>query len=122
MDAFEARSRERADWISDYNKKQQEELEQRQREAAELKMKQLDEKFENDEFSDGSEQEQELVQRQISERVDGLAEYQRNIPLSCIKYIDFIKTLRNISPSSSYSQASKELHQQLSQDSEWRNE
>ena len=56
MDAFEARSRERADWISEYNKKQQ-------NEAAELKMKQLDEKYENDEFSDGSEQEPEHVQR-----------------------------------------------------------
>ena len=122
MDAFEARSRERADWISDYNKKQQKELEQRQKEAAELKMKQLDEKYENDEFSDGSEQEPEHVQRQISERVDGLAEYQRNIPLSCIKYIDFIQILKNISASFTYSQASKELQLLLSQNPDWQND
>ena len=70
-------------------------------------MKQLDEKFENDEFSDGSEleQEQELAEREISERVDGLAEYQQNLPLSRIKYNDFIKALKNTSASSLYKKA-----------------
>ena len=44
-------------------------------------MEQLDEKFENDEFSDRSEQEQEEehAEREISEKVDGLAEYQQNL-------------------------------------------
>ena len=74
--------------------------------AATKKKKELDEKFDNGEFSDGSDQEQEPAQRHISERVDGLAEYQQNIPLACIKYNVFIQNLKKISASSKYSQAS----------------
>ena len=37
-----------------------------------------------------SDQEQEDAQRQINERVDGLAEYQQNIPLARIKYNNYI--------------------------------
>ena len=85
-------------------------------------MKLFDENFENDEFSDESEQEPEHVQRQVNELVDGLAEYQRNIPLSCIKYIDFIKTLKKISAPSTYSQASKELQLLLSRNPDWQND
>ena len=65
----------------------------RQIEAAVQKKKELDEKFENGDFSDESNQEQEHVQRQINEQVDGLAEYQHNISLSNIRYNDFIKIL-----------------------------
>ena len=45
---------QRNEWIAKFNLEQQEEEEKRQREAATLKMKQLDEKFENDELSYGS--------------------------------------------------------------------
>ena len=65
-------------------------------------MKQLNEEFENEEFTDGSDQELEHAQRQISERVDGLAEYQQNLPLSRTKYNDFIKALKSISASTLY--------------------
>ena len=121
-DDAESRAKHRADWIADHHKKLQEEKEKRQIEAAELKLKLLDEKFENDEYSDESEQEPEHVQRQINERVDGLAEYQRNIPLSCTKYNDFIKTLKNISASSTYIQACKELQLLLSRNPDWQND
>ena len=87
-------------------------------------MKQLDEKFENDELSYGSDQEQqqEHTQRQISERVDGLAEYQQNLPLSQIKYNDYIKALKSTSASSLYKQATQELQQRLKYDPDWRND
>ena len=62
-------------------------------------MKQLEDKFENDEFSDGSDQERDHAQRQISERVDGLAEYEQNLPLSRIRYNDYIKALKGINSS-----------------------
>ena len=115
---------QRNEWIAKFNLEQQEEEDKRQREAAALKMEQLDEKFENDEFSDGSEQEQEQddAERQISERVDGLAEYQQNLPLSRIKYNNFVKALKNTSASSLYKQATKELQQQLRHDPDWRND
>ena len=54
---IEAKAMQRTEWIAKFNLEQQEAEEKRQEEAAALKMKQLDEKFENDEFSDGSEQE-----------------------------------------------------------------
>lgn len=47
-DDIESRANHRADWIADHHKKLQEEEEKRQIEAAELKLKLLDEKFEND--------------------------------------------------------------------------
>ena len=62
-------------------------------------MKQLDDKFYNDQFSDGSDQEQEHAQRQINERVDGLAEYQSNLPLSRIRYNLFMNSLKSIGAS-----------------------
>ena len=58
-DEIEARAMQRTEWIAQFNLKKKEEEEKRQEEAAALKIQQLDEKFENDEFSDGSEQEQE---------------------------------------------------------------
>ena len=104
VEAFEARARERADWISQHNKQLQLEEEKRQIEAAELKMKELEEKFdENDEFSDGSDLETEEATRQVSEQVDGLAEYQQNMALSLINYKDFMKTLKNLNAISNYS-------------------
>ena len=54
---IEAKAMQRTEWIAKFNVDQQEAEEKRQEEAAALKMEQLDEKFENDEFSDGSEQE-----------------------------------------------------------------
>ena len=54
--------------------------------------------------------------------MDGLAEYQKNLPLSRIKYNDFIKALKNTSASSLYKQATQELQQQLRDDPDWRNE
>ena len=87
---IEAKAMQRNEWIAKFNLEQQEEEQKRQEEAAALKMELLDEEFKNEEFSDGSEQEQEHAQRHISERVDGLSEYQQNLPLSKIKYNDFI--------------------------------
>ena len=54
---IEAKAMQRTKWIAKFNLEQQEAEEKRQEEAAALKMEQLDEKFENGEFSDGSEQE-----------------------------------------------------------------
>ena len=87
-------------------------------------MLELEEKFDNGEFSDGSNQdsEQEHAQRQISEKVDGLAEYQQNLPLSRTKYNDFIKALKGISASILYKQAAQELQQRLKDDPDWRND
>ena len=90
--------------------------------AASEKMRQLDEKNDNGELSDGSDQEPELESMQVSERMDGLAEYEHNLPLHRIKYRFFIERLRNINASSNYQQASKKLQEQLSLDPEWRNE
>ena len=86
-----------------------------------MKMKQLDDKFENDQFSDGSDQEQEFAQRQISERVDGLAEYQSNLLLTQIRYNVFMKALKSMSASSKYEQVLRELMMQLRQDPDWPN-
>ena len=89
-DGIESRAKQRTDWIAEHHKKLQQEEEKRLIEAAIQKKNELDEKFDNGEFSDGSDQEQEHAQRQINEQVDGLTEYQHNIPLSRIKYNDFI--------------------------------
>ena len=59
---------------------------------------------------------------QVSERMDGLAEYEHHLPLHRIKYKSFIETLRNINASSNYQQASKTLQEELSRDPEWRND
>ena len=85
-------------------------------------MKQLDDKFENDQFSDGSDQEQEHAQRHINERVDGFAEYQSNIPLSIIRYNIYMKALKSMSATSKYKQVIRELQMQLRQDPDWRND
>ena len=76
-------------------------------------MKQLDDKFENDQFSDGSDQEQEHAQRHINERVDGLAEYQSNLALTRIRYSIFMKALKSINASSKYEQVIRELQMKL---------
>ena len=67
-------------------------------------MKELEEKFDEDgEFSDGFDQETEEATRQVSEQVDGLAEYQQNMALSLINYKDFLKTLKGLNASHNYS-------------------
>ena len=48
--------------------------------AASAKMRQLDEKNDNGELSDGSDQETDLDGRQVTERMDELAEYEHNLP------------------------------------------
>ena len=39
-------------------------------------MSQLEDKFENDQFSDGSDYEKDHAQKHINEKVDGLAQYE----------------------------------------------
>ena len=58
---------------------------------------------EDDEYSDGPDQESVESKRQISEQVDGMAEYQQNMALSSISYKHFMKTLKNLNASLNYS-------------------
>ena len=58
-DDIESLAKQKTDWIANYHEQQQEEQEKQLIEAATKKKKELDEKFDNGEFSDGSDQEQE---------------------------------------------------------------
>ena len=102
VEALEDRARQRTDWIAEFNRQQQQEEEKRQMQAASEKMRQLDEKNDNGELSDGSDQEPELESMQVSERMDGLAEYEHHLPLHRIRYKFFIETLKVINASSNY--------------------
>ena len=49
-------------------------------------MEAMADRFEQDAFSEESEQEQEHTQKEISEKVDGLLMYQINLPLASTYY------------------------------------
>ena len=59
-------------------------------------MEAMADRFEQDAFSEESEQEQEHAQKEISEKVDGLLMYQINLPLTGTKYSQFMQVIRNI--------------------------
>ena len=82
----------------------------------------MDEKFENDRISDCSDDEQGHATRQIKEKLDGLAEYQVNLPLSRIRYNYFEDALSSIKPSLKYEQIFRELLLKLQNDPDWRND
>ena len=54
--------------------------------------------------------------------MDGLAEYQKHLPLSRITYSDFMIALKAITASPQLSQVSSELQQQLKKNPDWQSD
>ena len=84
-------------------------------------MSQLEDKLENDHLSDGSDYEKDHAQKQINEKVDGLAQYEQNLPLSRIKYNDYMEALKSNS-GSQLTQVSKDIQSILQSNPNWKNE
>ena len=86
--------------------------------AIEQMMEVMADRFEQDSFSEESEQEQEHTQKEISEKVDGLLMYQINLPLASTKYSQFMQVMRNIG-STQREKVFRELIRRLQNDPIW---